>query len=282
MKDALTVERLSCPHCGAQLKGGSEYITFQCGSCFNHFIITDGGLKGINIVTAVPEGGLPEKAIYLPFWAVEIDKAAMRSEIAESIGHLKKINGTIASTRLEKEKEEEDFRLFTPDKGTGMEKIEMIAKIPPHRAVPGDKEIRFLLEKIESGGPFIVYVPAFVSGNPFSYLKVGRFLTALQPGFTRERSTVPGRSARCVISRNEAESLIDLVFFATLPRQILACGKFLERVSLTASGHSELIDFPFLKTEREILSAIGGFSFSPRLLDRSLLCGDDRTAPRAR
>lgn len=275
MNGTLTVKRLSCPHCGAELEGGSQYITFQCGSCFNHFIITGKGLEAINIITAIPESGLPQEIIFLPFWSVGIDREALKEKVAKSISLLRNKNGTIAATRLEEEKEE-DFRLFTREKKTGMEKIGMIAKIPPHRSVPGEKEIEHLLSEINAAPSFAVYVPAFKSGNPFSYLKVGRLLTASQPAFARERSTAPGRSASCVIDREEAESLIDLVFFSTLSSRILACGEFLEGVSLKPSGRTELLNFPFRNAGRAVVSLIGGFSFSPRILSEPLSQGQGK------
>ncbi len=264
MSNTLTLKRLVCEHCGAELSGLSDCITFQCETCYRYFIITPEGLKDIAVYTAICEEQYKEQLLQLPFWVIEIDRALLRKEIEESLSELRTHKGTIAKTKLEKDPEDEiDF--LSVNLHTGMEKLNIIAS---QRLIPGSREIEYLISTIESFKSFFIYIPAFISKNPFAYLKVGKLLTGKQPAFKIEKSTLPGKPVMCALQQDEAVELIDFVFFATLPPSILKCGDFLNPISLKVSGTPRLVLFPFQKRKNSFFSIIGEFSISHRLVDR--------------
>ena len=263
MNNALTLKRLVCEHCGAELSGLSDCITFQCETCYRYFIITPEGLKDIAVYTAIGEEPYNKQSLHLPFWVIEIDRNLLRKEIEGSLSELKNHKSTIAKTRLEKDPEDETDSLSL-NFHTGMEKLNIMAS---QRSIPGSREIEYLISTIESFESFFIYIPAFISRNPFAYLKVGKLLTGKQPPFKMEKSTLPGKPVMCALQQDEAVELIDFVFFATLPPSILKYGDFLNPISLKVSGAPRLVLFPFQKRKNSFFSLIGDFSISPRLVD---------------
>jgi len=269
MKEALTIERLVCPRCGSSLEGDPECITFQCAGCYYYFIISPGGLKEIRIRAAVPDEGVTENSIFLPFWSIEIDTAQLRNRMMRSLGRIRKIRRGIAAAGIEGSGDSEGFLTSQSDSGTA--RLKMLSGLSSRKALPGEREIETLLAGIESARSFRIYIPAFPAGNPFAYLKAGSFFTRSQPVFKTDSSLIPGRSVMCSVDQKEAQGLIDFIFFATLPPSILKCGEFLESVSLSPAGRPELINFPFTIESGAIVSQIGGFHFSRRLIDRDAL-----------
>ncbi len=265
MNGSLTIERLVCPRCGSALEGNPECITFQCAGCYNYFIISRSGLKEIRIRGALPNDGISDDSIFLPFWSIEIDTVQLRIRMLRSLERIRKTVGEIAAGRIENGGELEDAS--ATESGSGTARLRMLAGLSNRKAAPGGREIETLLSSIESAGSFRVYVPAFPARNPFAYLKAGRFFTKNQPVFKTDPSVIPGRSVMCSVDQREAEGLIDFMFFATLPSSILKCGEFLENVSLSPAGRPELINFPFTAGKRSIVSQIGGFNFSRRLIE---------------
>jgi hypothetical protein len=201
----------------------------------------------------------------LPFWLVEVDRKLLRKEIEKSLSELKKLNSSIAKTRLEKNPEDEN-NILSWNLHTGMEKLNAMANTSSHRSIPGGREVEYLLSTIESFKSFFIYIPAFISRNPFAYLKIGKLLTKKQPSFEIEKSTLPGKPVMCALQQDEAIKLIDFIFFATLPPSILKCGDFLSPVSLKVSRAPKLVLFPFQKMSSSLFSLIGEFSVSPSLV----------------
>ncbi|MCD6379345.1 hypothetical protein J7M07_02715 [bacterium] len=265
MNNVLTLKRLVCKHCGAELSGLSDSITFQCKTCYRYFIITPEGLKDIAVYTAIGKEQYKKQPLMLPFWLVEVDRKLLRKEIEKSLSELRKLNSSIAKTRLEKNPEDEN-NILSWNLHTGTEKLHAMANTSSHRSIPGSREIEYLLSTIESFKSFFIYIPAFISRNPFAYLKIGKLLTKKQPSFEIEQSTLPGKPVMCVLQQDEAVELIDFIFFATLPSSILKCGDFLNPISLKVSGSPRLVLFPFQKRTNSLFSLIGEFSVSSSLI----------------
>ncbi len=122
---------------------------------------------------------------------------------------------------------------------------------------------------IESASVLKIYVPAFRSPNTYAYLKVGRLFTRLQPSFTIVRSDGDGRPILCALRASEAIALIDFIFFATLPDSIQRKGEALEQVRLHPARPPRLIEFPFAARGASLVSVIGGFWISGRLVEQA-------------
>jgi len=265
MNNTLTLKRLVCKHCGSELSGLSDCITYQCDTCYSYFIITPEGLKDITVYTAVGDEQYNNQSLLLPFWLVEIDRKLLREETEKSLSELKELNSSIAKTKLDKNPEDEN-NILSFNLRTGMEKLNAMANTPSHKSIPGVREVEHLLNTIDSFKSFFIYVPAFLSRNPFAYLKIGKLLTKKQPSFEIEKSNLPGKAVMCALYQDEAIKLIDFIFFATLPSSILKCGDFLNPISLKPAGTPRLILFPFQKRTNSFFSLIGEFSVSPSLI----------------
>jgi len=120
---------------------------------------------------------------------------------------------------------------------------------------------------IESGDSLKIYIPAFRSPNTYAYLKVGRLLTRLQPSFGIVRSEGDGRPVLCALRVNEAVALVDFIFFAALPDSVQRRGETLEKVRLHPTRPPRLIEFPFTARGASLVSVIGGFWISGRLVE---------------
>lgn len=131
-------------------------------------------------------------------------------------------------------------------------------------AAPG---LAGLVGWIEAGDSLNIYVPAFRSPNTYAYLKVGRLLTRLQPSFRLVRSEGDGRPILCALRADEAVALVDFIFFATLPESIQRTGEALEKVRLRPARPPRLIEFPFKARGASLVSVIGGFWISGRLVE---------------
>jgi len=128
-------------------------------------------------------------------------------------------------------------------------------------------EIGYLRERLAGLGVLKVYIPAFRSLNTYAYLKVGRLLTKIQPAFTLERSEGTGRAVLCALQADQAAALVDFVFFATLPGSIQCNAHLLDRVRLKPMRSPSLIEFPFAERGASLVSIIGGFWISGRLVE---------------
>jgi hypothetical protein len=258
----LEVKRLECPHCGRELSGSGRYITRFCMTCLNHWIITGKGVRKLSIRQAATQG-VPE--LHLPFWVFGIDNVKLADDIAGAAGRLREQTGSMAAVRPGDEREQPDY-LDTFIRRTGMENLEMLAGVSAHRKTIGSREVDHLIETIREWSDYHIYVPAFISSNPFAYLKAGRLLTSRQPPFELEGAAALRSRVLCSVESREARPLVDFVFLASLPKSILRSGKMLEEISPEPSAPPELVNFPFRRESSSLISMIGGFAISSRLV----------------
>ncbi|MFO7916410.1 MAG: hypothetical protein R6U43_12060 [Candidatus Krumholzibacteriales bacterium] len=259
----LEIKRLVCPHCGRGLKGSEPYITRFCSTCLRHWIITENGLRSLSIRRAVAD---TEADLMLPFWVTIIDNRKLADDMDEAAGELRKQSGLMAGAGLNGADEDESTDQFI--KKSGMEKMEMLSVGRGSRKMAGRRGIDNFISEIRGRSNFRVYVPAFISSNPFAYLKAGRLLTSGQPAFGTEPSASLRNPVLCSVDSAEAVALTDFVFLASLPKSILRCGRMLKDIKVQAAAPPALVNFPFRAGNGSLISIIGGFSISSRLVQR--------------
>ena len=244
MTEALCIKPLRCDHCGQELPVMGQLVTFQCPGCFRYWVLSSEALEPVTVFRAAQQEAAGETTatglIYLPFWVVEVDGAGLKAQIESAV---KGIQGASQAV------------LQAGFAGAGVAKL------------PASSETGFLAARLESLGSLMVYVPAFKSLNTYAYLKVGRLLTRIQPSFTLERSDGAGHPVLCALRSEEAVALIDFIFFATLPESIQDSGDFLQKIHLAPARPPRLVEFPFRTRGASLVSVIGGFWISGRLVD---------------
>jgi hypothetical protein len=234
----LLIKPLRCVHCGAELPVMGQLVTFQCPACLRYWMISHDALEPIAVYRAEPEGagkpaGATKDRIYLPFWVADVDSTGLQREVDDAVRDAARVAA-----------------------GSGG-----VAALPPAH------EITHLSGRLASLGILRVYIPAFRSANTYAYLKVGRLLTRIQPSFTLERSEGTGHAILCALRAEEAVPLMDFIFFATLPGSIQKSGNFLEKIHLKPARPLRLVEFPFTERGASLVSVIGGFWISGRLVD---------------
>jgi hypothetical protein len=243
MTETLCIKPLRCGHCGQELPVMGQLVTFQCPECARYWVLSNDSIEPISVFRAAPSGAsAPEgegACVHLPFWVVDVDGAGLKNQIEEAV---KEIHGAAQAV------------IRT---GYAMDEV---------KKSPAASEIAHLAARIESLGIFKVYVPAFKSLNTYAYLKVGRLLTRTQPSFAIERSDGAGHPILCALRAEEAIALIDFIFFATLPESIQSNGDFLEKIFLSPARPPRLVEFPFRERGASLVSVIGGFWISGRLV----------------
>jgi len=243
MTETLCIKPLRCGHCGHELPVMGQLVTFQCPDCCRYWVLSRDSIEPVTVFRAAaagPDSGeTAGECIYLPFWVVEIDGAGLKTRIEEAVRELQSTTQAVMLTGYEGESV---------------------------KNVPATSEITHLASRIESLEAFKVYVPAFKSLNTYAYLKVGRLLTRIQPSFALERSDGAGHPVLCALRAEEAVALIDFIFFATLPESIQSNGDFLQRIFLSPARPPRLVEFPFKERGASLVSIIGGFWISGRLV----------------
>jgi hypothetical protein len=244
MTETLCIKPLRCGHCGRELPVMGQLVTFQCPECSRYWVLANESIEPISVFRASPAGESahdPEgPCVYLPFWVVDVEGAGLKNQIVEAFGEIRGVARTVIRT--------------------GFGGVEV-------KRSPASAEIEHLASRIESLGTFKVYVPAFKSLNTYAYLKVGRLLTRTQPSFSLERSDGAGHPILCALRAEEAVALIDFIFFATLPESIREDGDFLEKIFLSPARPPRLVEFPFRERGASLVSVIGGFWISGRLVE---------------
>ena len=249
MTEALCIKPLRCDHCGQELPVMGQLVTFQCPGCFRYWVLSSEALEPVTVFRAAQQEAAGETtatgliyryagdgtAAYLPLPA-----AGLKAQIENAV---KEIQGTSLAV------------LQTGFAGGSVAKL------------PASSETGFLAARLESLGSLMVYVPAFKSLNTYAYLKVGRLLTRIQPSFTLERSDGAGHPILCALRSEEAVALVDFIFFATLPESIQENGDFLQKIHLAPARPPRLVEFPFRTRGASLVSVIGGFWISGRLVD---------------
>jgi len=243
MTETLCIKPLRCGHCGRELPVMGQLVTFQCPECSRYWVLSRDSIEPVTVFRAAPAdanacaaGG---ECVYLPFWVVEVDGGGLKIQIEEAVKELQSAAQAVIRTGYE---------------GESVKKI------------PVASEIVHLAARIESLGSFKVYVPAFKSLNTYAYLKVGRLFTRIQPSFGLERSDGAGHPILCALRAEEAVALIDFIFFATLPESIQSNGDFLDKIFLSPARPPRLVEFPFKERGASLVSIIGGFWISGRLV----------------
>jgi hypothetical protein len=247
MIQALCIKPLRCDHCGRELPVMGQLVTFQCPGCFRYWVLSRDALEPINVFRAVPEGARESGAgsgavdlVHLPFWVAEIDGTGLKGQIEDAVKELQDASQAVLRTGFEGENA---------------------------KRLPASSEVRYLSARLESLGSLRVYIPAFKSLNTYAYLKVGRLLTRIQPSFELERSDGAGHPVLCALRSEEATALADFIFFATLPASIQSNGDFLEKIHLAPVRPPRLVEFPFRTRGASLVSIIGGFWISGRLVE---------------
>ncbi len=269
MKDAFTVRPLRCDHCGSELPVMGQFVTFQCQNCFLYWILSPDGLKPVQAYRAVPKGEPECEAIYLPFWVIEVDCSNLRAQVTTTVTELHEKTKVIAGTQVELEKDTEIESLVRDNFGYDitMRAVKFVQEASRTVSVPTSAEIDYMLRRIESAGKYYIYVPSFKSVNTYAYLKIGRLMTKRQPGYRAMKSSGVSRSILCALQADEALSLMDFVFFATLPESIQESSDFLERIRLKPMGSPYLIEFPFEHKGSSFSSLVSDFQISGRLIE---------------
>jgi len=244
MTEALCIKPLRCDHCGQELPVMGQLVTFQCPGCFRYWVLSKEALEPITVFRAAPRDTTGDagaaSSIYLPFWVVEVDGAGLKTQIENAVKEIQRASKAVLQTGFA---------------GCSVTKL------------PASSETGFLAARLGSLGTLMVYVPAFKSLNTYAYLKVGRLLTRIQPSFTLERSDGAGHPILCALRSEEAVALIDFIFFATLPESIQENGDFLQRIHLAPARPPRLVELPFRTRGASLVSVIGGFWISGRLVE---------------
>jgi hypothetical protein len=244
MTEALCIRLLRCNHCGRELPVMGQLVTFQCPGCFRYWVLSRDALEPITVFRAIqPEGAGPMgdgTIVHLPFWIAEVDGAGLRDRIEDAAKELQGATQAVLQAGFD---------------GANLGKL------------PASSDIGYLTARIQSLGSLKVYIPAFKSLNTYAYLKVGRLLTRMQPSFKLERSDGAGHPVLCALRAEEAAALVDFIFFATLPESIQRNGDFLEKLHLSLARPPRLVELPFRTRGASLVSIIGGFWISGRLVD---------------
>ena len=269
MKDAFTVRPLKCDHCGSELPVMGQFVTFQCQNCFKYWILSPDGLKPMQVYRALPKGDPEGETIHLPFWVIELDCPDLRKQVTSTVTELHVKTQVIAGTQVELEKDNELESLVRENFGydISMRAVKFVQEATKSVSVPTSAEVDYMLRRIESAGKYYLYVPSFKSVNTYAYLKIGRLMTKRQPGYRVEKSVGIARSILCALQADEALSLMDFVFFATLPESIQMSSDFMERIRLKPAGQPYLVEFPFEQRGSSFSSLIADFHISGRLIE---------------
>lgn len=266
----LTVQRLQCSHCGGELPVMGRYVTFQCGTCFRRFVLTDDGLTSLNVYRASPPEEREGKIVYLPFWVVTADIDALRKNVIKIMSGLTELSQKIATTKIERDNTQPDWvtefgmNMMGVDSADARQPAVIDSSTMSNR-LPSRTELEHILGRMESAGRWHIYIPAFWTTNTRAYLKIGQLMTKKQPVFHAERFDDPKKQVMCALGPQDAVRLIDYVFFATLPGSIQTCSSFMKELHLDA-GSPVLIEFPFLKSPGSLESLVGGYHIQPQMV----------------
>ena len=129
----------------------------------------------------------------------------------------------------------------------------------------GKRELEYFLDRYLNRQTINIFVPAFLSRNPYAYIKVGRLMTSHQIKF-KATSSRGISQVLCALSEEMAEKLLDFIFISTLPEKIKLAGHFLENLHLELEGRASLVEFPFIPRGNYLISVLGGFSVSRKLI----------------
>lgn len=266
MRDGFTIRPLRCGHCGNELPVMGEYVTFLCETCCRYWILNDRGFEPLTVYRAAAGGGGEAEPIHLPFWVIRVDEAGLRRRVDELLDGIKCSAQVVLSAKIEADQPDEAIMEFTAVHEE-MNRKNFIREASTVVKIPTRAEIIKLLSLASGDGGFNVYVPAFNSRNTYAYLKVGRLLTRKQPPLRLDKSEGHGRPVLCSLRADQAVELMDFIFIATLPEAVSSNGRLIEGLRLEPAASPILVEFPFEPRSHSLISLIGGFSISRRLVE---------------
>jgi len=268
----LDIAPLRCKNCSSELPIRGQFITFQCPSCRKHWVLGDDDLEPLTVerATSVSLGG---EIIYIPFWVVRID---MRSVIEVFKNELRRTTVKV-STTMEKlkspdgstQKEADHENFLTLNNSTEEKLFTKKGELITHVAAGGisisRSELNNFINALSSKKNFRVFVPAFLSYNPYAYIKVGRLMTAHQIEYESKKSSSES-TVLCSLRKSSALNLVDFIFISTLPEKLKMAGRLVERLHLKTIAECPLVEFPFRLDGSYLKSIHGGFSISKKLI----------------
>jgi hypothetical protein len=268
--DGLTVQRLQCQHCGAELPVMGRSIVFRCAACRRLWAASGEHLGPVRVDRAViPSGPAPGDILHLPFWVAEIDLPRLESDVSKIMNSLRHTQVRLAEAALVPDDREPDpltelglnlIGIETPP--SGAQRIVPGAAI----ALPPSAELDFFLRTIADQGIFRVFVPAFDSPGEQVRLSVGRLMTHRRPELRTAPSDGAGRTAVPVIQAAEALILARYIFFSTFPASIGSCAALIDRLEVQYAAEPLLVEFPFVPHGGEVESLVGGFHIPARTI----------------
>jgi len=247
-----------------------------------HWLLGEGGLEPLEVFRAsAPEEYMKahnladstevEGAIYIPFWTFSVDTHSIIQDIKKRIADINKSAGEIIKNSTSVDKEDDDQFSLKIDYRRKDERVisssaSILADAASSADIPPASEINFLLSKLSRSIRLNVFVPAFLSVNPYAYIKVGRLMTSYQPELSYRESNKSESPILCALTKSIAVDLVDFIFIATLPEKIQLAGKLIESIHLKTTGVPRLIEFPFILEGYYLTSLHGGFSVSRKLV----------------
>ena len=240
MRSDFKIAPLRCPECGAELPVRGHFITFQCPSCMQHWLLRGGNLTPLVILRVVDDKGPSTDTIYIPFWIFPVNARKLAQDI---------INGAETNEKI----------------AISNAKAEILKRESGSTPFIGKRELEYFLDRYLNRQTINIFVPAFLSRNPYAYIKVGRLMTSHQIKF-KATSSRGISQVLCALSEEMAEKLLDFIFISTLPENIKLAGHFLENLHLEPEGRASLVEFPFIPRGNYLISVLGGFSVSRKLI----------------
>jgi len=272
LKMQLDIAPLRCSNCGSELPVRGQFITFQCPSCRKHWVLGDDGLEPLVVERAV-DVDLEGEIVYLPFWVVRIDTSAlvdifkneMKRSIEKTSAAMEKLRNFNGTTQFEEDREDIFTINDSPEERLFTKRGELMAHVAAEEASISRSELNHFVDTLSAKKNFRVFVPAFLSHNPYAYIKVGRLMTVHQIEY-KSKVWTSESMVLCSLRKSSALNLVDFIFISTLPDKLKMAGRFVERLHLKTIGESPLVEFPFSAEGGYFKSIHGGFSISRRLI----------------
>lgn len=272
MHEPFCIVPCKCPNCGNDLPPMGELVAFRCAECQGCWIIGERALEPIEILR--PTSNLEDlsgsqRYLWLPFWIADIDACVLARRIEEVAFEIEKKNHGIIEKALAYERSIFDFEAASER----TENIHPTAALLASETVLGGRvptraDIDKIARNLQNPEVLKIFVPAFKSRNTYAYLKVGRLLTRSQPPLVLKRYEGSGEPIYCALTSKEARSLLDFIFFSILGESLQSNRHILESSRLTPTRPLYLVELPFVDRGSYLISLVGGFWISGRLVDR--------------
>jgi len=268
----LEIAPLRCKNCRSELPVRGQFIAFQCPSCRKHWVLGDDDLEPL-LVERATGISLEGEIVYVPFWVIRIDTGSLVEFFKNELERTKeKVSSTVEKlkTPADPGKQVVDYENFLSLNHTEEERVftrkgELIAQVASGEISISQSELNYFIKTLSNKKNYRVFVPAFLSCNPYAYIKVGRLMTAEQIEYESKVSNSES-TVLCSLRKSSALNLVDFIFISTLPEKLKMAGRLIERLHLKTTGESPLVEFPFSVNGSYLKSIHGGFSISRRLI----------------